>query len=98
MSRWNFRRAAQMGTSYGFTVAHNIGKHHLHSRRSVPRDMTFGWNTLLGPQGLTVAEQAALTSGSDFWHSTPIDSAGLPAITLTDGPHGVRLQAAATTR
>jgi beta-glucosidase len=43
--------------------------------------------------GLTVAEQAALTSGSDFWHSTPIDSAGLPAITLTDGPHGVRLQA-----
>ena len=45
--------------------------------------------------GLTVAEQAALTSGSDFWHSTPIDSAGLPAITLTDGPHGVRLQASA---
>jgi beta-glucosidase len=43
--------------------------------------------------GLTVAEQAALTSGSDFWHSTPIDSAGIPAITLTDGPHGVRLQA-----
>jgi len=42
---------------------------------------------------LTVAEQAALTSGSDFWHSTPIESAGLPAITLTDGPHGVRLQA-----
>jgi beta-glucosidase len=48
-----------------------------------------------GPAGLTVAEQAALTSGSDFWHSTPIDSAGLPAITLTDGPHGVRLQASA---
>ena len=42
---------------------------------------------------LSVAEQAALTSGSDFWHSTPIDSAGLPAIILTDGPHGVRLQA-----
>ena len=42
---------------------------------------------------LSTAEQAALTSGSDFWHSTPIDSAGLPAITLTDGPHGVRLQA-----
>ena len=48
-----------------------------------------------GNPGLTVAEQAALTSGSDFWHSTPIDSAGLPAITLTDGPHGVRLQASA---
>lgn len=42
---------------------------------------------------LTVAEQAALTSGSDFWQTTPIGSAGLPAIVLTDGPHGVRLQA-----
>ena len=46
-----------------------------------------------GLPGLTVAEQAALTSGSGFWHSTPIASAGLPAITVTDGPHGVRLQA-----
>ena len=42
---------------------------------------------------LTPAEQAALTSGSDFWHTTPVESAGIPAITLTDGPHGVRLQA-----
>jgi beta-glucosidase len=48
-----------------------------------------------GLPALTVAEQAALTSGSDFWHSTPIESAGLPAITMTDGPHGVRLQASA---
>ena len=46
-----------------------------------------------GLPGLSTAEQAALTSGSDFWHSTPIESAGVPAITLTDGPHGVRLQA-----
>jgi beta-glucosidase len=42
---------------------------------------------------LTVAEQAALTSGRDAWHTTPVESAGIPAITLTDGPHGVRLQA-----
>ena len=42
---------------------------------------------------LTVAEQAALTSGRDPWHTTEVESAGLPAITLTDGPHGVRLQA-----
>jgi len=41
---------------------------------------------------LTVAEQAALTSGRDAWHTTPIESVGLPAITVTDGPHGVRLQ------
>ncbi|WP_020422175.1 glycoside hydrolase family 3 C-terminal domain-containing protein [Amycolatopsis sp. ATCC 39116] len=39
----------------------------------------------------TVAEQAALTSGNDFWHTTP--AAGLPSITVTDGPHGLRLQA-----
>jgi beta-glucosidase len=56
---------------------------------------TSGNSSLPGLPGLTVAEQAAITSGSDFWHSTPIDSAGLPAITLTDGPHGVRLQASA---
>ncbi|GAA4600362.1 glycoside hydrolase family 3 C-terminal domain-containing protein [Actinoplanes octamycinicus] len=42
---------------------------------------------------LTTAEQAALTSGSDFWRTTAIDSAGLPAVTVTDGPHGVRMQA-----
>ena len=45
------------------------------------------------PPQLTVAEQAALTSGRDAWHTTPVESAGLPALTLTDGPHGVRLQA-----
>ncbi|HEX3513441.1 MAG TPA: glycoside hydrolase family 3 C-terminal domain-containing protein [Trebonia sp.] len=39
---------------------------------------------------LTVAEQAALTSGRDAWHTTPVESVGLPAITITDGPHGVR--------
>jgi beta-glucosidase len=42
---------------------------------------------------LTVAEQAALTSGRDAWHTTPVESAGLPSLTVTDGPHGVRLQA-----
>src|SRR5215475_9218618 len=41
---------------------------------------------------LTVADQAALTSGRDAWHTTAVESAGLPAITVTDGPHGVRLQ------
>jgi beta-glucosidase len=42
---------------------------------------------------LTVAEQAALTSGRDAWHTTPVGSAGIPVLTVTDGPHGVRLQA-----
>ncbi|HXT88379.1 MAG TPA: glycoside hydrolase family 3 C-terminal domain-containing protein [Trebonia sp.] len=42
---------------------------------------------------LTAAEQAALTSGRDSWHTTAVESAGVPTITVTDGPHGVRLQA-----
>ncbi|GAA3465065.1 glycoside hydrolase family 3 C-terminal domain-containing protein [Saccharothrix longispora] len=39
---------------------------------------------------LSAAEKAALTGGGDFWHTAAV--AGVPAITLTDGPHGVRLQ------
>ncbi|GIF98114.1 glycoside hydrolase family 3 C-terminal domain-containing protein [Catellatospora citrea] len=39
---------------------------------------------------LTTAQQAALTSGGGFWHTTAV--ADLPPIMLTDGPHGVRKQ------
>ncbi|GIF04377.1 glycoside hydrolase family 3 C-terminal domain-containing protein [Actinoplanes siamensis] len=42
---------------------------------------------------LSTADQAALTSGSDFWRTTAVESADLPAVTVTDGPHGVRMQA-----
>jgi beta-glucosidase len=35
-------------------------------------------------------ESAALTSGSDLWHTTAVGA--VPAIMLTDGPHGVRKQ------
>jgi beta-glucosidase len=42
---------------------------------------------------LTVEEQAALTSGASLWKTKAIESADIPALTLTDGPHGVRLQA-----
>lgn len=40
---------------------------------------------------LSTAEKAALTSGHDFWHTTA--AGDVPAIMLTDGPHGVRKQA-----
>ncbi|MFC4064445.1 glycoside hydrolase family 3 C-terminal domain-containing protein [Actinoplanes subglobosus] len=43
--------------------------------------------------GLNTSEQAAITSGSDFWHTEGVESAGVPSITVTDGPHGVRMQA-----
>ncbi len=41
---------------------------------------------------LTVPEKAALTSGADFWHTKAIDRAGVPAVMMTDGPHGLRRQ------
>lgn len=39
---------------------------------------------------LSIAEQAALTSGSDFWHTTAVP--GVPQIMVSDGPHGLRKQ------
>ncbi|MBN9176515.1 MAG: glycoside hydrolase family 3 C-terminal domain-containing protein [Microbacterium sp.] len=41
---------------------------------------------------LTLEEKASLTSGASFWYTKPIDRVGLPAIMLTDGPHGLRKQ------
>ncbi|MGW0228580.1 glycoside hydrolase family 3 N-terminal domain-containing protein [Actinopolymorpha singaporensis] len=41
---------------------------------------------------LTLAEKAALVSGSDFWHTTPVERLGVPAIMVSDGPHGLRTQ------
>lgn len=42
---------------------------------------------------LTLEEKASLTSGSDFWHTQPVERAGVPALMVTDGPHGLRKQA-----
>lgn len=42
---------------------------------------------------MAMREQVTLTSGADFWHTHTPPVPGLPAITLTDGPHGVRKQA-----
>lgn len=45
---------------------------------------------------LTLEEKASLCSGSDFWHSQGVERLGIPAVMLTDGPHGLRKQAGAT--
>jgi beta-glucosidase len=42
---------------------------------------------------LTLEEKASLTSGADFWTTKPVTRLGIPAVTLTDGPHGLRKQA-----
>jgi len=43
---------------------------------------------------LSLEEKASLLSGANFWTTEPLPAAGLPAVVLSDGPHGVRRQAA----
>lgn len=43
-------------------------------------------------QALTLEEKASLCSGRDFWHTQGIERLGIPAVMMTDGPHGLRKQ------
>jgi beta-glucosidase len=39
---------------------------------------------------MTLREKVALLSGADAWRTVPIERLGIPAVTVSDGPHGVR--------
>lgn len=52
--------------------------------------MTFDVDHVLAE--LTLDEKAALTSGSGFWWTYPVERLGVPAIMVADGPHGLRVQ------
>jgi len=41
---------------------------------------------------MTLEEKASLMSGENFWYSQSLPQHGIPAIMLTDGPHGLRKQ------
>lgn len=41
---------------------------------------------------LTLEEKAALTSGSHFWYTVPVERLGVPRVMVSDGPHGLRAQ------
>lgn len=41
---------------------------------------------------MTLEEKASLCSGADFWNTKSIQRLGLPSVTLSDGPHGLRKQ------
>ena len=47
-------------------------------------------------QKMTIEEKAAMLSGRDFWSTTAYEKYGIPSAFLSDGPHGVRKQAAAS--
>lgn len=43
-------------------------------------------------QKMTLEEKASLYSGSDFWHTQPVERLGIPAVMMCDGPNGLRKQ------
>lgn len=41
---------------------------------------------------MTLEEKASLCSGADFWRTKGVERLGIPAVMVSDGPHGLRKQ------
>ena len=41
---------------------------------------------------MTLEEKAGLCSGADFWRTKAVERLGIPAVMVSDGPHGLRKQ------
>ncbi|MEF9863876.1 MAG: glycoside hydrolase family 3 C-terminal domain-containing protein [Christensenellaceae bacterium] len=41
---------------------------------------------------MSLEQKASLCSGADAWNTHAIESAGIPSVLMTDGPHGLRKQ------
>jgi len=41
---------------------------------------------------MTLNEKAEMCSGSSFWYTQPVERLGVPAVMMSDGPHGLRKQ------
>ncbi len=41
---------------------------------------------------MSLEEKIDLCCGADFWHTSAFEKYGIPALTVSDGPHGVRYQ------
>lgn len=41
---------------------------------------------------MTLEQKASLCSGADFWRTEAFEDLGIPAVTVSDGPHGLRKQ------
>ena len=39
---------------------------------------------------MSLEEKVAIVSGLGFWHTRPFENHGIPSITVSDGPHGLR--------
>ncbi|MCD8020160.1 MAG: glycoside hydrolase family 3 C-terminal domain-containing protein [Clostridiales bacterium] len=47
-------------------------------------------------RNMTLEEKCYLLSGKDFWQSRSVKRLGIPNVTLSDGPHGIRKQEGAS--